>query len=358
MRSTPILVVDDIADVRNTISGILQDEGYEVCPASSRAKALQLLDARLFSVAIIDVRLDEADEGNLDGLHLMREINYLSPETAIIILTGYGTKEMVREALRPDKDGFSSAYDFLDKSEDVYVELPHYIQKAIEHHSKAQRYQPKNEIEQILFDSLRTRFSEIGKYNILVEGLTDKQYLELAVERYQRIKGIDLLDNGQVRLIASRGTKHLAPLFGTLQPLQENGLRFVVILDGDEVGRRVAESMRQFNLQKNRHFFQLECKGYQGNDGRTWDVEIEDLLPWHLLETFINQFPEAIEERFQRGHLQKVVVKSRVVQEDGNIVNYKLHLAEYVRQNAVLDDLAAFINVLNKARKCMKLPQL
>ena len=232
------------------------------------------------------------------------------------------------------------------------------MQRAIEHSLQVATYQPRNEIEQIIFDSLLTRLSDIGKFNILVEGLTDKQYFELTAERYHRENGIDLLENGAIRLVASHGTKNLAPLFGTLQPLQAEGIRFVVILDGDDVGRRMAESMRQLGLEKNRHYFQLERKGYRSNDGRSWDVEVEDLLPWHLIEAFISRHPEAVEERLQRGRVQKVVVRGSVRQENQEIINYKLQLAEFVRQNATTDDLAAFVTILNKARKCMNLPEL
>ena len=150
--TAPILVVEDVSDVRSTIVGILQDEGYSVFSASNRAEALQLVDSVLFSAAILDVRLDETDENNQDGLHLMHEINLLSPQTAIVILTGYGTKDMVTDALRPDKDGFSPAYDFLDKTENIYYELTSVVMRAINHSSAVMKYQPNDEIERILFD--------------------------------------------------------------------------------------------------------------------------------------------------------------------------------------------------------------
>jgi len=353
-----VLVVDDMPDVRDTIAGVLRDEGFDVRLASSRAQAIQLIENVDFSAAVLDVRLDESDEDNQDGLNLMYEINYLSPKTAVIILTGYGTKDAVQKALRPDEEGYSPAYDFLEKSNYAYDELIEIVKKAIQNHSGIKKYQPKNDIEKIIIDSIKTRFSEIGIYNILVEGLTDKQYLEFAAERYLRSKSIDLLENGQVRIIVSRGAKHLAPLFGILQPLKESGINFVVILDGDDVGRRIAQSMRQFGLQKNRHYFQLEIEDYKAKDGRSWDVEIEDLLPRHILESFVEENPMAIEELLQRGNIQKIAIHGPIKQADGTFVNYKLLLAEYVRRNAVGDDLKAFISILNKARKCMDLPEL
>ncbi|MFQ5616938.1 MAG: hypothetical protein ACE5GO_10845 [Anaerolineales bacterium] len=107
--------------------------------------------------------------------------------------------------------------------------------------------------------------------------------------------------------------------------------------------------------RKNRHFFQLERKDYRDKSGKSWDVEIEDLLPWHLLDAFISEYPVAVEERFQRGTVQKVVVLGKPVKRDGETFDYKMMLTEYVRQYATLDDLAGFVAVLKKARKCMRL---
>jgi CheY-like chemotaxis protein len=105
-----------LPDVRATLSGLLSDEGYEVRSASSRVEALQLVDAGRFHVAVLDVRLDETDEDNQDGLLLMHEIREKDPSIAIIILTGYASIKMVRDVLQPDRDGVSPAFGFLEKS--------------------------------------------------------------------------------------------------------------------------------------------------------------------------------------------------------------------------------------------------
>ena len=131
MYKGPVLVVDDLPDVRTTLSGLLSDEGYEVRSASSRVEALQMLDAERFHVAVLDVRLDEADEDNQDGILLMHEIREKDPNVAIIILTGYATVNMVREALQPDREGASPAFGFLEKSE--VDQLPEYVRHAFEH---------------------------------------------------------------------------------------------------------------------------------------------------------------------------------------------------------------------------------
>jgi len=127
---TRVLVVDDLPDARATLSGLLSDEGYDVRSASSRAEALQVVDAERFHVAILDVRLDETDENNQDGLLLMHEVRKKDPTIAIIILTGHANVKMVQEALQPNREGVSPAFGFLEKSE--ADELVEYVSRALE----------------------------------------------------------------------------------------------------------------------------------------------------------------------------------------------------------------------------------
>ncbi len=114
MSKGRILVVDDLPDWRTTLSGILFDEGYEVRAAGSREDALEMLQAEQFHLAVLDVRLDEQDEDNREGLTLMRQIKDFDPTIQVIILTGYADVRMVQEALRPHSDG-RRAYSFVEK---------------------------------------------------------------------------------------------------------------------------------------------------------------------------------------------------------------------------------------------------
>lgn len=126
-----VLVVDDIPDVRLTLSGLLLDEGYDVHSAADKETALGLLAIEQFDVAILDVRLDETDEDNREGLSLMHAISVRYPGTIIIILTGYADVKMVREALQPNSRGVAPAFGFLEKSE--IDKLPAYVSRAVKH---------------------------------------------------------------------------------------------------------------------------------------------------------------------------------------------------------------------------------
>lgn len=117
MAAGKLLIVDDLPDWRRTLAGLFVDEGYDVKVAGSAESALQLLEKEYFNVAVLDVRLDESNEGNRDGLSLMRQIKSEWPSIEVIILTGYAEVSMAQEALNTDINGNRFAYGFLQKEQ-------------------------------------------------------------------------------------------------------------------------------------------------------------------------------------------------------------------------------------------------
>ncbi len=214
---------------------------------------------------------------------------------------------------------------------------------------------PLSPVEAAFQAAWQSRLADVGEYNILVEGLSDKVYLEVAAQKHREATGVDLLEGGRVRIIAGRGTKRAAPDFGLLQSLEGQGIRFVFILDNDEPGQMAAEAMSRFGAQKGRHYFQLERPDYKDKSGKSWPVEIEDLLPWPLLEAFITDYPGAVEERFLRGDVHKVVILGKPEERDGQTFDYKMMLTEYVRRRATIAECAGYVDLLKKARKCIGL---
>lgn len=112
-----ILVVDDLPDWRLTLGGLLEDEGYDIEVAESLPRAMELLGADHFDLAVLDIRLDETDEGNTEGLNLATEIKRNWPDVKVVFITGYGTPEIMREALEPDAEGKSLAANYVPKTE-------------------------------------------------------------------------------------------------------------------------------------------------------------------------------------------------------------------------------------------------
>ena len=100
-----ILIVDDETAERITLGEVLRLEGYHITLAASGEEALATVRQETpFDLAILDLRLP-----GIDGLQVLDGIHQVSPETIIILITGYGTLETAIEALR------KGAYDFLLK---------------------------------------------------------------------------------------------------------------------------------------------------------------------------------------------------------------------------------------------------
>ncbi len=98
--------------------------------------------------------------------------------------------------------------------------------------------------------------------------------------------------------------------------------------------------MRKFNARKNRHFFHLERKDYKDKGGKSWDVEIEDMIAYPVIESFISQYPESVEARFQMGIVMKVVINGKPVERDGRTFDYKMMLTDHIRQQAPVERVA------------------
>jgi two-component system response regulator AtoC len=90
-----ILVVDDEPAMRLLLSSILKDEGYEVAAAATGEEALQLVARQHFRLVITDLKMP-----GISGLELLSRIKRDDPETAVILLTAFGSVEGAVEAMR------------------------------------------------------------------------------------------------------------------------------------------------------------------------------------------------------------------------------------------------------------------
>jgi DNA-binding NtrC family response regulator len=117
-RRYRLLVVDDLIDWQKTLGGLLSEAGYEVQMVGSIVDARDKLVTTNFDLAVLDVRLDETDENNTDGLDLAEEIKRRWPKTKVVIATGYGTPPVVRRAMEPQAGTMNRlADDFISKAD-------------------------------------------------------------------------------------------------------------------------------------------------------------------------------------------------------------------------------------------------
>ena len=101
-----ILIVDDEADIRTLIAGLLQDEGYDTQEAGHSDEALAEVEKRRPSLVLLDIWLQGS---TLDGLGILRELKRDYPSLPVLMMSGHGTVETAVQAIQ---DG---AYDFIEK---------------------------------------------------------------------------------------------------------------------------------------------------------------------------------------------------------------------------------------------------
>ncbi len=90
-----ILVVDDEPAMRLLVTSILRDEGYDVTATANGEEALQLIERRHHHLIISDLKMP-----GMSGVDLLERVKQEDPETAVILLTAFGTVEGAVEAMR------------------------------------------------------------------------------------------------------------------------------------------------------------------------------------------------------------------------------------------------------------------
>src|SRR5256714_709255 len=101
-----ILIVDDEADIRMLIGGVLKDEGYATRDAADSIEALAAIQARQPALVVLDIWLQATD---LDGIGILRRLQAEMPSVQVVMISGHGTIETAVEAIK------IGAYDFIEK---------------------------------------------------------------------------------------------------------------------------------------------------------------------------------------------------------------------------------------------------
>ena len=112
-----ILIVDDEKNIRSSLRGMLEDEGYTIDEAASGEEAIELVKQNFYRTIFLDVLLP-----GIDGISTLKEMQKMSPETSVIVMSGHANIEMAIEATR------CGAYNFFEKPlvpEKILLELEH-----------------------------------------------------------------------------------------------------------------------------------------------------------------------------------------------------------------------------------------
>ena len=103
---TRILIVDDEPGIRQSLGGILEDEGFQVEAVENGEACLDLLGHSIFELVILDIWLP-----GIDGLETLNRIQRIpqADRPVVVVISGHGT---IETAVKATKLG---AYDFLEK---------------------------------------------------------------------------------------------------------------------------------------------------------------------------------------------------------------------------------------------------
>jgi two-component system alkaline phosphatase synthesis response regulator PhoP len=178
-----ILVVDDEAAIRYSVSKTLQRVGYVVREAANGEEALEVLKGSWFDVVLTDIRMP-----GIDGVELVRRIKDADPDTVVILMTAYPNLGTAVEALR------LGAHDYLIKpssSQDIRLSVARGVERAqalkrrralldairnsVHELSRAPEEEPEDwDDELVTLDSTSaqspTSFSEMSNSSIMVLG--------------------------------------------------------------------------------------------------------------------------------------------------------------------------------------------
>ena len=141
-----ILIIDDNPDIRFLVCNILKEKGYIVRSAANYEQAINEINTKTPSLAIIDIKLDKGDK---DGIDLLKLIMNKDKSLPVIMISGHANVQVAVEAIR------IGAYEFVEKPF-TSEKLLNYVKRALEvTHIKKE----KNNAENKLFHS----FDLIGK---------------------------------------------------------------------------------------------------------------------------------------------------------------------------------------------------
>lgn len=104
--TSDILIVDDEADIRDLVAGILEDEGYKARVARNSDQALASIEERRPHLVFLDIWLQGS---KLDGMQILDEIKAAHPDVPVVMISGHGNIETAVAAIK------KGAYDFIEK---------------------------------------------------------------------------------------------------------------------------------------------------------------------------------------------------------------------------------------------------
>ncbi len=124
MNEKRVLLIDDEASLRRTVTMGLLQKGYETEPCENGMKGLQALETSkeqktLPHYVVLDVRLPD-----IDGLKLLKVIKLIYPEVPVVMITGYGNDATAADAKSERADAYLEKPFTVDELTNIFAEIP------------------------------------------------------------------------------------------------------------------------------------------------------------------------------------------------------------------------------------------
>lgn len=209
-HKTSLLIIDDDANLRKTLSDILRAKGYSTLVAKDGTEGLLLVGANAIDLALIDLKLPD-----ISGLEVMKRIKAEYPHTEAIILTGNASLGSAIEATN------IGAFSYLQKPYDIDQLLLH-IRRAIE---KQKAEEKIREYQEHLEELVRERTKELESANRAKTDFLANTSHELRTPLNAVIGFSSILLDGLAGELSEQQREHLRDIL-------ESGRRLHAIVEG------------------------------------------------------------------------------------------------------------------------------
>ena len=227
MTKAKILIIDDEEDIRESLSDIIKDEGFEVVVAENAVKAREIKSKIRFDLILLDIWMPDCD-----GISLLKqwakdkEIN-----CPVIMMSGHGTIDTAIEATK------IGAFDFLEKPislQKLLKTISLALKKSI--HITKLDISFINDVESPVIRILRQRLKDLKKENLILIGGKEGNFLNVCIEfllgnNFSVYDSKNKLDSLLINKIQEKGkTALLIKKFSDLSNYDLNELREVINL--------------------------------------------------------------------------------------------------------------------------------
>ncbi len=189
-----ILIVEDEPSVLNLFRYLLTDGGYSVTTAQSGSEAMVKLSEG-FDLVLTDLKMED-----MDGMEVLEKVQKRSPETAVIVVTGYATLDSAIEAMRRGAD------DYINKVESITKILPS-VEKVLKKRKLRQHFIEtikQQAVNEMVSTTVSGNLRDMSLTSIIQITCTDMKSAKLVLRQSDSISGGEkqegniFFENGQI----------------------------------------------------------------------------------------------------------------------------------------------------------------